>query len=100
MSDVRWRALAESLAAATGTQANDTAGGSSCASLTLTRNANGTTTRTTELKDIQINASLSDKDFLLPPVDEKKWTSAETALSMSGVRVRFLCRQKENKTLA
>jgi outer membrane lipoprotein-sorting protein len=39
-----------------------------------TLDPNETTTRTTELKDIKINTDLVDKDFVLDPIDEKKWT--------------------------
>jgi hypothetical protein len=34
---------------------------------------NETTTRTTELKEIRVNSKLTDKDFELPPIDEKQW---------------------------
>jgi hypothetical protein len=34
---------------------------------------NETTTRTTELKEIRVNAGLADKDFDLPAVDPKLW---------------------------
>jgi outer membrane lipoprotein-sorting protein len=40
----------------------------------VTQDPNGTTTRTTELKDIKVNTGLGDKDFQMPPVDEKQWT--------------------------
>jgi outer membrane lipoprotein-sorting protein len=34
-----------------------------------TQDPNGTTTKLTELKDVQVNVALADKDFTLPPVD-------------------------------
>ncbi|MEA2708704.1 MAG: hypothetical protein QOF78_1305 [Phycisphaerales bacterium] len=40
----------------------------------VTLDPNGTTQRTTELKEIKVNANLADKDFVLEPIDEKKWT--------------------------
>ena len=40
----------------------------------VTQDPNGTTQRTTELKDVKVNAGLGDKDFQLEPIDEKKWT--------------------------
>jgi hypothetical protein len=39
----------------------------------VTQDPNGTTQRTTDLKDVKINANLTDKDFVLEPIDEKKW---------------------------
>jgi len=39
----------------------------------VTQDPNGTTQRATELKDVKINANLTDKDFVLEPIDEKKW---------------------------
>ncbi len=40
----------------------------------VTQDPNGTTQRTTELKDVKVNANLGEKDFQLEPIDEKKWT--------------------------
>ena len=40
----------------------------------VTQDPNGTTQRTTELKDIKVNANLTDADFQLEPIDEKQWT--------------------------
>jgi hypothetical protein len=40
----------------------------------VTQDPNGTTQRTTELKDVKVNANLTDKEFTLAPVDEKQWT--------------------------
>jgi outer membrane lipoprotein-sorting protein len=40
----------------------------------VTQDPNGTTQRTTELKDVKVNANLTEKDFQLEPIDEKKWT--------------------------
>ena len=40
----------------------------------VTQDPNGTTERTTELKDVKVNANLTEKDFQLEPIDEKKWT--------------------------
>jgi hypothetical protein len=34
---------------------------------------NGTTERTTDLANVQINADLKDADFALPKIDEKEW---------------------------
>jgi hypothetical protein len=39
----------------------------------VTMDPNGTTQRTTELKDVKVNANLTDKDFQLEPVSEKEW---------------------------
>ena len=40
----------------------------------VTLDPNQTTERTTELKDIQVNANLTDQAFTLEPIDEEKWT--------------------------
>ena len=40
----------------------------------VTQDPNGTTQRTTELKEVKVNANLTEKDFQLEPIDEKKWT--------------------------
>jgi hypothetical protein len=40
----------------------------------VTQDPNGTTQRTTELKDVKVNANLTERDFQLEPIDEKKWT--------------------------
>jgi hypothetical protein len=40
----------------------------------VTQDPNGTTQRTTELKDVKVNANLTDKDFQLERIDEQKWT--------------------------
>jgi hypothetical protein len=39
----------------------------------VTEDPNGTTVRTTELKDVQVDAGLGDKEFTMPPVDEGQW---------------------------
>jgi len=39
----------------------------------VTMDPNGTTQRTTELKDVKVNANLGEKDFQLEPVSEKEW---------------------------
>jgi hypothetical protein len=40
----------------------------------VTSDPNGTTVRTTELKEIKVNAGLGDADFALPQIDEKSWS--------------------------
>jgi hypothetical protein len=40
----------------------------------VTEDPNGTTQRTTELKEIAVNAKLADKDFELPAINEGEWT--------------------------
>jgi hypothetical protein len=47
-------------------------------------------------KFVAVAAGYNGDASILQAVDEKKWTSAENALSMSGVSVRFLCRQKDD----
>lgn len=39
----------------------------------VTQDPNGTTTITTELKDIQVNKGINDDDFKLPPIEQDKW---------------------------
>ncbi len=45
----------------------------------VTQDPNGTTTRQTDLSNIQIDTKLSDDDFKLEPIDEKKWTITQEA---------------------
>ena len=40
----------------------------------VTQDPNGTTERTAELKEIQVNAGLGDKEFTLSAIDEKDWS--------------------------
>jgi hypothetical protein len=39
----------------------------------VTDDPNGTTQRTTTLTDVRVNTDLTDKDFQLPPINEKEW---------------------------